>query len=224
MLQAVIFDFDGVITDSEILHFRSFNQVLTPYNVKISRKKYYKDYLGLTDSDLFKKLADMGKILHEQVKNLLEQKKKVYEKLAGTDGKIIEGVFDFLQMLERNRVSMAIHSGALLSEIRLMLEDARLNHFFETIVAADHVTKSKPDPQGFNLVLKRLNTKRQNTILPADCVVIEDSHWGIHAAKAAGMHTIAVTNSYDACKLSMAEKIVDRLDKLTIKDLQSLCG
>ena len=54
--------------------------------------------------------------------------------------------------------------------------------------------------------------------------MIEDSHWGLEAAKAAGMHTIAVTNSYDAEQLSMAEKIVDRLNELGMNDLQQFCS
>jgi beta-phosphoglucomutase len=226
MLRTVVFDFDGVITDSEVLHLRAFNQVLAQYGVEISTKDYYKEYLGLSDFDCFKALINK-KVLQKPAKgieNLAKEKNQVFEKLAKTEGRIIEGVRDFLQMLRQNNIPMAICSGALLAEIELVLEQARLRPFFEVIVSAEFVKKGKPSPEGFLLTLRKLNRNRQNPILPNQCIVIEDSHWGLAAAKAAGMHTIAVTNSYDADQLTMAEKIVTRLGDLSIDALQELCG
>jgi len=226
MLRAVIFDFDGVITDSEILHFRAFNQMLTQYGIEITIKDYYKTYLGFNDADCYKLLIHQGllKIDEQQIGNLVNQKKKIFERLAKTEGRIIEGVRDFLKMLEQNNVPMAICSGSLLTEVEMVLEEARLRHLFEVIVAADHVKKGKPHPEGFLLTLQRLNENREEAIKGNQCIVIEDSHWGLEAAKAAGMHTIAVTNSYDAEQLSMAEKVVTRLNELGVNDLQQLCS
>lgn len=226
MLKAVIFDFDGVISDSEILHFRAFNQMLAQYGIEITIKDYYKTYLGFNDVDCYKLLIHQGllKIDEQQIADLVEQKKLIFEKLAKTEGRMIEGVRDFLTMLEDNDIPMAICSGALLTEVEMILEEARLRHLFEVIVAAEQVKKGKPDPEGFLLTLQRLNENRENPITANQCTVIEDSHWGLEAAKAAGMHTIAVTNSYDAEQLSMAEKIVARLNELGMNDLQQLCS
>jgi len=228
MLQAIIFDFDGVITDSEILHFRAFNRVLAPYGAEITMKDYYKTYLGLTDVDCFNLLIREGllkkKATKQEIENLLKQKKEAFEELAKTEGRIIEGVQDFLKMLGRNNITMAICSGALRAEIELILEEAHLRHFFEVIVSAEQVRKGKPSPDGFLLTLQKLNKGRQIPITGAQCVVIEDSHWGLQAAKVAGMHTVAVTNSYDAEQLALAEKIVTHLGELSISDLQQLCA
>jgi len=226
MLKAVIFDFDGVISDSEILHFRAFNQMLAQYGIEITIKDYYKTYLGFNDVDCYKLLIHQGllKIDEQQIGNLVNQKKKIFERLAQTEGRIIEGVRDFLTMLEDNDIPMAICSGALLTEVEMILEEARLRHLFEVIVSAEHVKKGKPHPEGFLLSLQRLNESRENPITANQCIVIEDSHWGLEAAKAAGMHTIAVTNSYAAEQLSMAEKIVARLNELGMNDLQQLCS
>ena len=226
MLQALIFDFDGVITDSEVLHLRSFNQVLSQYGIRIETKVYYRDYLGLTDVDLFRVMIEKGllKVDSTKIEILLKQKKQAFEKLAKTEGRIIEGVRDFLQMLSQNSIKTAICSGALLVEIELILQEANLRSFFEVIVAADHVRKGKPNPEGFLLTLRKLNEKSQTQISAGHCVVVEDSHWGLEAAIAAKMHTIAVTNSYDADQLTQAEKIVPQLDQLTITDLQQLCS
>ncbi len=224
MLQAVIFDFDGVITDSEILHLRAFNNVLAQFGIEIDKKDYYTTYLGYTDSDCFKQLIENGllKIDRQKIPELIEQKNKVFEKLARTEGRTIEGVHEFLNMLAQNNIPMAICSGALLTEIELLLEEAKLRHFFTTIVSAEHVGKGKPHPEGFLLTLKKLNDGRDMPISAEQCVVIEDSLWGLQAAKAAGMHSVAVTNSYDADQLQLAEKIVDKLSDLNIEDLQEL--
>jgi len=225
MLKAVIFDFDGVITDSEILHLRAFNQSLAQYGIEITKNDYYTMYLGFNDTDCYKLLIEKGllKMDEQQINTLMIQKKKIFEQLAKAEGKMIEGVRDFLKMLEQNNIPMAICSGSLLTEVEMVLEDARLRHLFEVVVSGEQVKKGKPDPEGFLLSLQRLNENRENPITANQCVVIEDSHWGLEAAKAAGMHTIAVTNSYDAGQLGMAEKIVNQLNELTIADLQQLC-
>ncbi len=225
MLRAVIFDFDGVITDSEILHLRAFNQVLARRGIQISTGDYYKNYLGLSDLDLFKTMAERNLGLNgDQIDDLLKQKKRAYEQLAKTEGRIIEGVSDFLQMLEQNNIPIAICSGALRVEIELILEESRLRRFFEVVVSAEQVKRGKPNPEGFLLTLQKLNQNAQDVISPAQCVVIEDSHWGLEAAKAAGMHTVAITNSYDADQLTPAEKVITQLSELSIGDLQQLCA
>ena len=225
MLKAVIFDFDGVITDSEILHLRAFNKVLAQFDFEIKRKDYYTKYLGFTDFDCYRQLIEDGllNVDKNRIAELVEQKNQVFEELAKTEGKTIERVCEFLAMLDENNIPMAICSGALLSEIELMLDDAKLRHFFETIVSAEHVRKGKPHPEGFLRALKRLNKNRKEQISANQCIVIEDSLWGLQAAKAAKMHSIAVTNSYDAEQLQLAERIVDKLSDLSMDDLRHIC-
>jgi beta-phosphoglucomutase len=226
MLRAVIFDFDGVITDSEILHLRSFNRMLAPFGIEITTKDYYRDYLGLTDLDLLAVLREKGllKVDEGRIEMLARQKKEIFAQLARTQGTIIDGVRPFLRMLRENSVAMAICSGALLAEIELILQKERLRDFFEVIVSAEQVKRGKPHPDGFLLTLQKLNEESETGVQASECVVIEDSHWGLEAAKAAGMHTVAITNSYDAEQLSMAEKVINHLDELNIPDLEKLCA
>lgn len=225
MLGAVIFDFDGVITDSEILHFRAFNAVLAKHGFELTKQEYYKTYLGLSDVDCFRALIGEGRLHIEesQVQGLVQQKTKVFEQLARTEGRIIEGVREFLQVLSQNRVPTAICSGALRAEIELILDGAKLRSYFETIVSAEEVKRGKPDPQGFLLALKKLNQRRVQPIAPERCVVIEDSHWGLKAARAAHMRSVAVTNTYEAGQLKEADKVVARLSDVTLEELRRLC-
>jgi beta-phosphoglucomutase len=200
MLKAVIFDFDGVISDTERTHLQAFNKILAKYNIEISEADYYKKYLGLNDYEGF-----------------------IFEELAKSQNSIIYGTAEFINMLKQNGIQMAICSGAVRSDIDAILSGTGLPDFFEAIVTADEVKESKPDPAGFNMALKKLNEKRDNEIPPAECVVVEDSPWGLEAARKAGMHTLAVTNSYAAEELDMAEKVVADLSKVTIAELQKLC-
>ena len=226
MFKAVIFDFDGVITDSEVLHLRAFNRSLVPYGVEISTNDYYTNYLGFSDFDCYKALIDNGllNIDEQQIGGIINEKSKIFEELTKTEGRTIEGVHEFLQMLQENNIPMAICSGSLLVEIEVVLEESRLRHFFAEIVSAEQVKKGKPHPEGFLLALQKLNKNCHPPIATNECIVIEDSHWGLQAGKAAGMHTIAVTNSYGAGQLTIAEKIVTHLNDLTINDLQQLCA
>jgi beta-phosphoglucomutase len=226
MLQAVIFDFDGVIADTEPLHFKALNKTLGRYGIKISKEVYYRDYLGYTDNDCFEiiKQSHPDKVGKTSVKSLMQQKSKVYVELIKDESCVIPHVQDFLQMLAGSNLAIGICSGGLRSEIETVLVKERLHDFFEVIVSANEVKKGKPDPQGFVLVLQMLKERHPGKSIKAgDCVVIEDSHWGLEAAQAAEMHTVAVTNSYAKDELAMAEMVVSNLGQLTVDNLKLLC-
>ncbi len=226
MLRAAIFDFDGVISDTEPMHLRAFNKVLAQYGIEITETGYYKDYLGLTDYECFKTLAKANNLSFndKDIKGLMEQKAGIFEELAETDSNIIEGAAEFLSMLKQNAIPMAICSGAMRSDIDIILKGTGLPGFFEAIVTADDVTESKPDPAGFKMALQRLNENQSEKILPSECLVVEDSPWGLEAATRAGMHTLAVTTSYTADELKTAEKVTANLSEVTIAELRELCA
>ncbi|MFH1371921.1 MAG: HAD family phosphatase [Planctomycetota bacterium] len=225
MLRAVIFDFDGVLVDSELLHFEAFSNILSPLGVKMSKQQYFDKYLGLSDEELVRTVNQEQKLTlsESQLEQLLRQKASVFKELVVSEASIIDGVPAFLQMLADNKIPLAVYSGALKAEIELILKGAGLRDFFEALVSAEQVKKGKPDPEGFLLALQLLNKKTHQKILPQDCIVIEDSNWGLQAAKAAGMHPVAVTNSYAADYLRPADKIIENLSELTLDDLQTLC-
>jgi beta-phosphoglucomutase len=227
MLKAVIFDFDGVICDSEPLHCGAFIQVLkSRFGIDLTKDQYYAKYLGYTDVECVEAVAqDFGLTIDDdEFKQLLDEKTAVFEGLARSDSSIIDGVSDFIEMLENAQVPMAICSGALRSDIDLMLKDASFADSFEVIVTADDFSKGKPDPEGFVMTVERLNEILENAILPGECVVIEDSIWGLQAAKAAGTKTIAVTNTYGGEKLAeYSSKVVVNLRELTALELNQLC-
>jgi beta-phosphoglucomutase len=226
MLKAVIFDFDGVLVDSEQIHLQAFNRIFAQFYFQISTQEYYDKFLGLSDEELFR-IVDKEKKLslsERQFRQLLGEKAHIFQQLASTQATVYSGVPQLLKMLADNKIPMAVCSGALGDEIEMILKGANLRNYFDVIVSAEQVKKGKPDPEGFLLALKMLNKKLKRQINPQDCIVIEDSRWGLEAAKNAGMHPIAVTNTYSADQLKPADKIVANLGELIMADLKSLCS
>lgn len=226
MVQAVIFDFDGVIIDSELLHLRALNQVLARHDFEISTDDYYKNCVGHIDIDLLHLFKNKGllRLDGREIENLIEQKRDIFRELAEKEAKLCRGVLNFLQMLSQNTVPMAICSGSSIMEIQVILEKTNLHHFFNAIISSEHVKNGKPDPEGMLLALRKLRQKARSPIFASQCIVIEDSPRGVAAAKAAGMHAVAVTSSFDAHHLDLADKIVDHLGQLTISNLHQLCA
>lgn len=227
MLKAVIFDFDGVVVDSEFLHYRALNSAFGLHGVQVGEDEYYEKYLGYSDYqcvEIVNANYNMG-LDREGIEKLIANKTDVFNRLVKQEAAIINGVVGFVEMLRANVIPMAVCSGGTRSDIDLMVKGTELAGVFDPIVTADDVKKGKPDPEGFQLVLSRLNERGKERIPAGECVVIEDSHWGLEAAAAAGIHTIGVTNTYDAQHLGpYSEMVVKRLDEIRMEDLQGLCS
>ena len=226
MLEAVIFDFDGVISDSEPIHYEAFSETLKPYNFHLSSELYYKDYVGYCDSECFEAVIKdyPDELSQYSVEELVRVKTEHFAKIANEKANIFNGVAEFIDILESNNIPIAICSGATLCDIKIMLAGFDLINKFQIIVSDDDVTKGKPDPEGYLLALEKLNIKNGTSIKAENCIVIEDSRWGLQAAIAAKMKTIAVTNSYLADELKIADKIVDNLKDISFDDLQKICS
>ncbi len=225
MLAAVIFDFDGVISDSEQCHFAAYNKVLANFGIQIKKEEYYAEYLGFTDYEAFENIQNRYKTDYKRlsIEQLVERKAGVFKDLISKGGHLIDGIVELVTELKKSNIKIAINSGATAADIKVMLAGSPIENSFDVIVSADDVTKGKPDPQGYKLTLKKLNAVSGQPILAKQCVVIEDSRWGITSAKKAGMHIIAVTNSYAADELKDAEMIINSVKQLKISDLQRLC-
>ncbi len=172
-----------------------------------------------------KEVVKIGATGAATVEELVREKTRIFDEVAAEGAVIIDGVLSFVDMLRQNGIPIAVCSGATRNDIDLILEGTSLASRFDPVVTADDVKEGKPNPEGFELALGRLNGGGKERILAGQCVVIEDSHWGLKAAKSAGMHTIAVSNTYDSGYLGpYAEMVVNRLDEIKMCDLQGLCG
>ena len=146
-LQAIVFDFDGVIADTEVLHLRAYQQVLAPEGITISTDEYFDKYLGYDDVGVFKALGrDKGVPMGDgRVKELIAQKSDRYDALSAAGDMLFPGAADFIRAAAA-AVPIAIASGALTNEIEEILDRAGLRSLFKVIVGADQTERSKPDP------------------------------------------------------------------------------
>ena len=217
-LQAVIFDFDGVLADTEKLHLRAFQEVLGEHGVDLSAEDYFARYLGLDDYHVLLAIASDCALPHgdARVRSLLELKARRYGQLIATERLLFEGVEALVREWSRH-VPLAVASGALRREIEEVLGRGGLLECFRAIVSADDVSHGKPAPDTFLLALDRLRGDS-----PAACVVIEDSLPGITAAKAAGMHVVGVATSHPAEGLREADLVVSSLTDLDLSMLDDL--
>ena len=226
MLKAVIFDFDGVISDSEPCHFAAYNKVLADFGIQIKKEEYYAEYLGFTDYEAFEDIQKRYKPDFKglSIEHLVERKAEIFKDLIGKGGNLIDGIVELVGELETNDIKLAINSGATAADIKVMLAGSAIEDSFDIIVSADDVSKGKPDPEGYLLALKKLNAVSGFSIRAKQCIVIEDSHWGIISAKKAGMRIIGITNSYAAGELKGADMIINFARQLKIGDMQKLCS
>ena len=225
MLQALIFDFNGIIVDDEPIHFQLFQQVLGEESIVLTEETYYARYLGFDDRGAFEAgFRDQGRPLHPaKLQELIDRKARYYELAIRDHVAIFPGVKPLVTALASS-LPLAVASGALRHEIETILATAGLLNCFKSIVSAEDVMRGKPEPEIFLKALGALNAKQLVAPIPAnDCVVIEDSKEGIKGARRAGMKCLAVTNSHPAEMLSDADVVVRSLEEVDLNFLQTLC-
>jgi len=224
-LQAIVFDFDGVIANSEPLHLLAFQQALADEGVELLPADYYAHYLGYDDVGLFQALAkDRGIAMSGgEVSELVARKGERMQTLLRSGSVLFPGATEFIREAAA-AVPIAIASGAMRHEIEDVIDAAGMTDLFSTIVAAGDTPESKPSPAPYRLALERLRESSRREIDPRRSVAIEDSRWGLESAQGAGLRLVGVTNSYPAHELTGAELVVDSLTALTLPALDRLCA
>jgi len=218
VLKAIIFDFDGVLADTEPLHFRIFQQVLQNEGLPLSEHDYYQHYVGFDDRGCFHAvLSEHGRdATPATIHRLVERKAAVMRDHLTTTGVVYPGAVEFVKHAA-GRYRRAIVSGALRHEIEMILTTAGMRDDFEHITAAEDVRDGKPAPEGYRHALQALN--RRAPLLASECLVIEDTVFGIQAAHAVGMRCLALSTTYPPDRLGLADAVTPTL---TDCDLASL--
>lgn len=199
-----------MLADSEPLHLRSYQEILAPHGITLTPEQYCARYLGFDDEGAFRKIAaDYGLPFgEEQIEVLTRQKTHHFQALVSGTNVLYPGARTCVERLGPVW-PLGIASGALRHEIELMLKGAGLSDAFRFIVAAGETERTKPSPDPY------LRAAKLHGVPPAECLAVEDSHWGLMSAADAGMRTIGITHTYPREALALADVIVDSLDELT---------
>jgi HAD superfamily hydrolase (TIGR01509 family) len=224
-LHAIIFDFDGVIANSEPLHLMAFQHVLQDAGVDLTPADYYARYLGYDDEGVFNAIArDRGlRVSDAEVASLVARKGDRMEELLNSGAVLFPGAIEFIREAAA-AVPIGIASGAQRHEILEVIDSAGVGDLFATVVASGDTPESKPSPGPYQLAFRRLCAVSGRPLDPRRSVAIEDSRWGLESAQGAGLRLVGVTTSYPAHELVGAELIVSGLNSLTLAALDRLCG
>ncbi len=218
--EAVVFDFDGVIADTERMHFDSFRKVLEPKGISFTWEEYVARYMGCDDRDAFRKAFRLaGRDLDDrELAFLVKAKSRVFQEVdRGGTVRTYPGVLDLIRSLYASGIPMAVCSGALRSDIDPILSGFGVACCFSAVVSAENVRKGKPDPEGYVLAFRELVRARTPDVRSVGaCVAVEDTPDGIEAARRAGFSVLAVANSHPAEFLSGADHVVSSLEDVRI--------
>jgi beta-phosphoglucomutase len=210
-IAAIIFDFDGVLADTERLHLRAAREALAVSGWTLDERAYFDRYLGYGDRDLFIALAhDLKEPIDEARIEAFVMAKGERYRAHVANGAVLYGTAAACVSRLGARYPLAIASGSLRHEIHDILSASGLRGAFRAIVGADDCIHGKPAPEPYVRASGLLGLD------PRSAVAIEDSHWGLESARAAGLRTIAVTTSYPASALGQADVILDSLDEITV--------
>lgn len=199
MIQAIFFDFNGVIIDDEPLQLKIYQEVFQPAGVTFTEEDYYNS-MGMDDRMFVRtSFVRAGKSLaDDDLAELIERKTELHRQAIAAELPLFPGVVNFIKAASR-RYAVGLVSMACRVEIEHVLERAGLQTHFSVVVSAEDAHTCKPDPCCYQRALELLNearrAERKLPLLPAECLVVEDSPPGIQAGRAAGMRALGITNT-----------------------------
>jgi len=218
MLQGVLFDFDGIIADTERLHWRAFQQVL-PVELQFSWEAYGAEYIGYDDRGVFQQVYSLAEtpLSSEQLKSLIQAKACWFEEqVLGGQVPLFPGV---VQLIEEAGAlgAVGIVSGALRSDIVPILKQHGLRHHFAFLVTAEDVQESKPHPASYQLGVQKLQALNGGAeqFPTSSILAIEDTPAGLQSAQSAGIKTLGIGHTYPLEELK-ADVVAAGYDGLTL--------
>jgi beta-phosphoglucomutase family hydrolase len=214
---AAIFDWDGVVIDSSRQHELGW-ELLAAEQQRSLPKGFFKRSFGMKNDRVIRELLGWTNDL-DLIHQLSLRKESIYRKLILHDHiQTLPGVLKWLEELQSVGVPCAIGSSTPRENIECVIDALELRQFFAAAVAAEDVTHGKPHPEVFLTAAAKLG------VPPVRCVVFEDAHVGLEAARAAGMKVVGVATTHPAESLRNADRVVMRLDEVTVAGIAAWFG
>jgi beta-phosphoglucomutase len=209
-MRAAVFDFDGVLVDSEPCHFRALGDALASEGVEITEKEYWEIYLAYDNRRALRlALEQHGEVADpDRIERLNARAAVRFQELV-PEIPVFPGAEALVRALARE-VPLAIASGARRDEVEAVLRAVGLRDAFTAVVGVEDAPRGKPDPAPYLEAAARLAALAPE-VRPAECLAVEDTAPGVASAVAAGMKVVGVTHSYPVEKLQAAHRVVDSL-------------
>ena len=213
MIKAVIFDMDGVIIDSERVHFAAYRKLLEKNGKRITEEQY-KPWFGIQPRVTIRNF--LGVEDEAKLKEMALEKDQYFREFARKELEPMDGALESLRKIKSYGYKVALATAATWGNTELILDKLFLHDFFDAVVTAADTKKGKPDPEVFIKAAEKLG------VIPENCIVVEDSKHGIEAARNAGMKCIAVATTNKPDELTMADKVVKGIGEITLNMLKGL--
>jgi len=204
MLNAILFDMDGVIVDTEPLHKKAYFKMFEAFNIEVSIE-LYESFTGQSTLNVCKKLCDIYK-LDSAPEDLVQTKRDCFKGLFNTDPslKLIDGVLDLIKNYHANGLTLVLASSASMFTINNVFTRFNLDQYFKAKISGADLEASKPHPEIFIKAAALAGFPKQN------CLVIEDSTNGIKAAHSAGIYCVAYKSEHSTNQdYSLANLIIN---------------
>lgn len=184
MLEAIVFDMDGVISRTSRYHTEAKKQQLEKYGITVEKEEIEERFAGVSSEIMFRKIFDEHGV-EEDHREAAEEKRGIYRELIEGNIEPVEGALELIEELEED-YKLALASSSTKENIEKVLEALDIKEKFEaTVSAKEEGVKSKPDPGIYLKAAERIGVN------PENCVAIEDGKKGMESAKAAGMTVVA---------------------------------
>lgn len=217
-MKALIFDMDGVIIDSEPIHFAVDAEFLKRLGVH-EGPEYMEQFVGMRNPDIWKRIAEEHQLNINLDSILEEQRVHKVQLIRETPLEPIAGIRDLIDDLRARGIPFGLASSSPRPLIEAVLVKFGIIHAFSAIVSGEEVPYGKPAPDIYLEAAKTLD------VAPKDCVVIEDARHGVLAAKRAGMMCIGFQNvNSGAQDLSKADWVVDSIREVTVERILERMG
>lgn len=212
--RAVIWDMDGIIIDSAPYHLKAWQEVFSKRGLNFTGDDFRSSF-GMRNDTIIGGFLGEG-ASDEEIAAIGREKEASFRLKIRQNPRPLPGVVALMAALAERDLKMAIASSAPRENIELVIDTLGIARHFLVIISEKDVTRGKPEPDGYLLAAKRLGVK------PENCLVIEDAIVGVTAARRAGMHCLAVTNSHPRDSLSDADLVVDSLEEISAGDIAKL--
>jgi beta-phosphoglucomutase family hydrolase len=213
--RAFIFDMDGTIVDNMAVHIQTWRGMLSGMGIDITAEEFLRRANGRTNVEIMRMLIEEN-LTDDEVQVLADRKEAHYRQLYGPQMKAVKGFGELVQQAKGLGIRLALATSAPRENIDFVLDGLAIRGDFDTVVGADNIEKSKPDPEIFLTAAQRLG------VTPAECVVFEDSYAGLEAARRAGMAVIALATTHDAsafAELTYLDRIVGDFSELSAGEI-----
>lgn len=214
MIKAVIFDMDGVVSDTQKFHAEVESRLLKEFDIHLSPREITKQYAGVADEAMFEELFKKYNVKVNSIKEIVDKKWDLMRVVASGKITAIPHVISLIKTLKKNEFKLAIASASTKIFIKEVLDALGIESYFDAIVSAQEVEHGKPAPDIFLLAVKKLGVK------PEEAIVIEDGVSGMIGAKKAGMKSIGLIA--DLTKEYPATRVVPSLHRITIDMINRL--